>query len=259
MKNMRKYGHKPYRVAVVHGGPGAPGEMASVARELSSFTGVLEPLQTTDTVEGQVEELRLVLQEDGDCPLVLVGFSWGAWLSFIVSAKYPSLVKKLILVSSGPFLDRYAVDIMKTRLSRLNEEEKDEVLSLLGKLDSSGPIDNNVMKRFGALLSGADSYDLLPHESETLECSSEAYRYVWEQASRMRSSGDLLKLGEKIQCPVVAIHGDYDPHPAEGVKEPLENSLGDFRFILLEKCGHYPWLERNAGGRFYSILKAEIG
>ena len=51
MKNPRKYGSAPFNVAVVHGGPGAPGEMAPVARELSSFRGVLEPLQTATTVE----------------------------------------------------------------------------------------------------------------------------------------------------------------------------------------------------------------
>ena len=28
-------------------------------------------------------------------------------------------------------------------------------------------------------------------------------------------------MGRKIKCPVVAIHGDYDPHLAEGVREPL--------------------------------------
>ena len=57
MDNLRMYGSKPYFVAVIHGGPGVPGEMAPVARELSLNTGILEPLQAAETVEGQVEEL----------------------------------------------------------------------------------------------------------------------------------------------------------------------------------------------------------
>jgi hypothetical protein len=36
MKNLRKYGKAPFSLAVIHGGPGAPGEMATVARELES-------------------------------------------------------------------------------------------------------------------------------------------------------------------------------------------------------------------------------
>jgi len=74
----------------------------------------------------------------------------------------------------------------------------------------------------------------------------------------MRSSGKLLELGRNIQCPVVAIHGDYDPHPVEGVSVPLSRVLKDFRFILLDKCGHYPWLEQNVRDNFFKILKSEV-
>jgi pimeloyl-ACP methyl ester carboxylesterase len=57
---------------------------------------------------------------------------------------------------------------------------------------------------------------------------------------------------------VVAIHGDYDPHPAEGVRKPLTEVLEDFRFILLKKCGHTPWREQEARDDFFRILKREI-
>jgi len=86
MNNLRIYGTAPFNIALVHGGPGAPGEMAPVARELSSEMGVLEPLQTADSIDGQVEELKDVLETHGTPPLILVGFSWGAWLSFILAA-----------------------------------------------------------------------------------------------------------------------------------------------------------------------------
>ena len=73
MKNLRKYGNAPFNVAVIHGGPGAPGEMAPVARELSSITGVLEPLQSESTIEGQIGELGDVLEKNGDLPVTLIG------------------------------------------------------------------------------------------------------------------------------------------------------------------------------------------
>jgi pimeloyl-ACP methyl ester carboxylesterase len=57
---------------------------------------------------------------------------------------------------------------------------------------------------------------------------------------------------------VLAIHGDSDPHPAAGVREPLSRTLPDFRFILLEKCGHMPWLERQARDTFYALLREEL-
>ena len=56
MLNLRKYGQQPYEVAVIHGGPGASGEMAPVASHLSQDHGVLEPLQTQSSFARQLEE-----------------------------------------------------------------------------------------------------------------------------------------------------------------------------------------------------------
>ncbi len=259
MRNLRKYGKKPFNTAVIHGGPGAPGEMAPVARELSFVRGVLEPLQTARTLGGQVEELKYVLEKNGALPIILIGFSWGAMLSYILAARYPSLVKKLILIGSGAYEEKYAANIVITRLNRLSEEERAEVFSLIDILNDPTIGDKNTpMARYGELVAKADSYDQLPHDSELLEYQHDINQSVWDQASNLRSSGELLELGRRIQCPVLAIHGDYDSHLPEGVKEPLSRVLKDFRFILLEKCGHCPWIERSARGRFYDILKSEI-
>jgi len=260
MDNLRKYGNKPFNVVVVHGGPGASGEMAPVARELCIYGGVLEPLQTAISLEEQVEELKTILINHGNIPVTLIGHSWGAWLIFILASKHPLLVKKLILIGSGPFEEKYAINIMETRLNRLDEKDRSEAQALMENLNDSAVEDKNtVMTRLGKLISKADSYCPIPDDSEPLECQYHIYQNVWQEADELRRSGKLLKLGEKIQCPVSAIHGDYDPHPFEGVKNPLSQAIKDFRFILLENCGHRPWIEQNAKDRFYKILKEELG
>ena len=90
--NIRKYGDAPYKVALLHGGPGAPGYMAPVARELSQEMGVLEPLQTRDSLEGQIQELKNQLTEHADCPLVLIGSSWGAVLALFITGTTINIV-----------------------------------------------------------------------------------------------------------------------------------------------------------------------
>ncbi|NTV23532.1 MAG: alpha/beta hydrolase [Nanoarchaeota archaeon] len=254
--NLRKYGSEPYNVAVIHGGPGAPGEMADVAEELSKSTGVLEPLQTKDSIDGQVEELKTIIIQNTKEPITLIGWSWGAWLSFILAARYPLLVKKLILVSSGPFEVKYTRDIRKTRLSHLDEKNRARMMEIEQQLFAPTP---ELFQEFGALYDKADSFSPLDKNKEDdLKTQPEIYTKVWPEASRLRMSGELLALGKDITCPVVAIHGDYDPHPAEGVKEPLSKIVKDFKFVLLEKCGHHPWLERHARDEFYNVLKAEL-
>ncbi len=130
--------HPPYRAALLHGGPGAPGEMAPVARRLSSRAGILEPMQSALTVDGQVEELRALLQEHADLPVVLAGWSWGAWLAYIFTARYPGMVKKLVLVASPPFEEGYAAEVMRTRLERLDVAKRAEALALMGTMEKPG-------------------------------------------------------------------------------------------------------------------------
>ncbi len=259
MKPVRKWGHGPYCLAVIHGGPGAPGEMAPVARELSAVKGVLEPLQTATTLDGQVEELRAVLEEDALAPVTLVGFSWGAFLSFMTAARYPSLVAKLILVSAPPFEESYARSITPTRLDRMGPAERKETMALILKMDDPAAADKDkTLSRLGILLSRADAYDPVPFMDEAFHNQYDIFRGVWDEASILRKKGVLIQMAHAIRCPVVAIHGDYDPHPARGVEGPLSRVCPEFRFILLEKCGHRPWIERNASDAFYEALVHEI-
>jgi pimeloyl-ACP methyl ester carboxylesterase len=261
MKNLRKYGKPPYKVAVVHGGPGFPGYMWSVARELSKDIGVLEPLQTKNSLEGQIEELHKVLEKNAELPIVLLGHSWGAMLTYIVTARYTALVKKLILVGSGPFEEKYADNIDGERLNRLSEKERIEFLNQVEIINNAIPSERDkAMASNSELLLKADTYAPLPPEKEPepLKVSEEINRKVWAEAKPLRTSGELLKMGSRIACPVIAVHGDYDPHLAVGVKGPLSHVIKDFRFILLEKCGHYPWREKYARDKFYQILKKEV-
>jgi pimeloyl-ACP methyl ester carboxylesterase len=233
--------------------------VAPVARELSAVQGVLEPLQTETTLEGQVQELRTVLVEQGKVPVTLVGFSWGAFLSWFVAARYPALVKKLILVGCPPFEDQYAASITKTRFTRLKQNDQAEAQGLIGKLDTPETVDKNaLLARLGVLLAHADAFDPMNSEDEAFHCQYDIFRGVWDEAAELRRTQILLQMAKSIKCPVVAIHGDWDPHPAEGVNDPLAKELGDFRFVLLEKCGHRPWVERHASENFYKVLVEEI-
>ena len=138
MSPVRKWGIGPYSVAVIHGGPGAPGEMASVAESFPPSKGYSSHSRPRPLLKDKCGSLRSVLIEHGREPLTLVGFSWGAYLSWMVAARYPALVGKLILVGSPPFEEQYAAPIIKTRLDRLTPENRMEAQALLTHLE--GPV-----------------------------------------------------------------------------------------------------------------------
>ncbi len=261
-KNLRKYGKQPFSVAVVHGGPGAAGEMAPVARKLAANCGVLEPLQTGRTVGEQIEELKAAIEINAGSSVTLIGFSWGAWLSFIFAATYPKLVKKLILVGSGGYEEKYGRKTHQVRMNRLSAKQKIEIKSL-GKVLSDRKAKNKdvIFAQLGALFTKVDTCDPIApsrKKSPEVELNTGIFQSVWKDAEQLRKSGKLLEMGKRIRCPVVAIHGDYDPHPAQGVQKPLLRVLKNFRFILLTNCGHRPWIEKQAKNRFFAILKEEL-
>jgi pimeloyl-ACP methyl ester carboxylesterase len=266
MSNPRRYGSFPFSVAVIHGGPGAGGEMAPVAKRLCASRGILEPLQTGHTLPAQVDELREILEECADLPVTLIGFSWGAWLSFILAARYPDMVKKLVLVGSGPFQEKYVPIIMQTRISRLDKNEGSQIRRIFAILDGTGSDEqekNTALALVGELFSRIDAFDPIKWQTDELKqplisCQADIYESVWKEASLLRQTGELLDLGKRIRCPVVAIHGDWDPHPCKGVSEPLQATLKSFKFVLLEECGHMPWIEKRAKDKFYSILEEVI-
>lgn len=259
MQNLRKYGDEPFEVAVIHGGPGAPGGIAPVARELSRICGVLEPLQTENSIEGQIRELKETLENNTKGPVILIGHSWGAWLSYILAAQYPQLVKKLILVGCGSFEEKYLSEMNTNRISRLSEEENLKVETLIRLLNN--PNDENKKKTFrelGKLMTKADSFVPIHIENEELDFQPDVFQNCMKEVMYLRKSKKLLEMGNEIECPVIAIHGDYDSHAFEGVKKPLSRVIKDFKFHLLKDCGHNPWNELYAKNKFYEILNEEL-
>jgi pimeloyl-ACP methyl ester carboxylesterase len=248
MENLRTYGSRPYDVVLLHGGPGAPGSLESIARRLSISFGILEPAILSLSVKGQLEELKSILEDNSSEPLFFIGHSWGAWLGLLFASEYPGMVRKLIIIGTPPVTEKYVPQIEETRLSRLTEKEKTEYTISLEQLNDLSYATGSLSPDFVALLTKTDVCEALPNETIDSKFYDEVYRRVWEEASQMRSSGKLI-----------AIHGDFDPHPAEGVREPLTKILPNFRFNLIEKCGHYPWKERNGKDILYKIFYKEIG
>jgi pimeloyl-ACP methyl ester carboxylesterase len=74
----------------------------------------------------------------------------------------------------------------------------------------------------------------------------------------LRETNELINCANLITIPVVAIHGDYDSHPIDGVEKPLSENLSDFKMITINDCGHTPWRERYAKDAFFKILRKEL-
>lgn len=254
LQDVRHYGELPCRVVVLHGGPGGAGEVEPFARELGGRGhDVLEPFQTRHSVNGQVEELRAQIVQYCEPPVVVIGWSWGAWLGCLLAAQHGDLVCTLILVGSGPLEASYAAAIRTTKNARLTNDERAELMAL--RLMPANPAN---VARFIKLNDAADTYSRDTSQQPNVIYDEAIHRAVWPEADSMRKAGALLDALSAIKCPVVAIHGDYDPRPSEGVKLPLQTALPSAEFIEIERCGHKPWQETYAKDEFYRLVEQAI-
>jgi pimeloyl-ACP methyl ester carboxylesterase len=217
-------------------------------------------MQTAASVGGQVSELTTHIERQSDPPVILIGHSWGAWLAALVAAEHPALVRKLILVGSGAFEEKYVPMLRARRMERLTSAERMEFESLAQRLNKPDP-PRGALTRLGELAARTDVADPVEVEAAPYPTPTDGqsiYASVWPEAAALRRDGQLLHAVCRVACPVVAIHGDYDPTPIEGVREPLQRCGIEFRIVVLERCGHEPWRERHAAETFYAFLEDEL-
>jgi len=249
MMTTRRYGKAPYKVVTVHGGPGAAGDMAAVARQLSKKCGVIEPLQTKDSVQGQVDELKTQLAEY-DAPFVLVGHSWGAWLSLLFAEQYPDLVRQIVMVGCPPFTHKEAEEILANRIARLSSADVEKLYGLLDKTMMT----QDELIQFGVLMEKADTVQKHTKAPDSVKADADIAFAVWREAEAMRMDGEWERILGAVTCPITMIHGRQDPHPYAAVLRALEDSGTKFEMALLDDCGHSPWKEAKKMSDFYKLL-----
>lgn len=260
MEQYRRYGMGDPQLILVHGGPGAPGELRPLARilEQKGFSS-LEALQSASTIEGQIEELKeqLELCEVEKC--ILLGYSWGAWLSILLAEKYPHLVSKLLLVSTPPFSEEEAKIISNRRMEKLGEEREKEVHTLFPLLESElYDVRQDAFRRLGLLFRESDAYSLLTDKEYVLEYQVDIFRSVWQEAEKKRASGEIVERFGRLTQPLVFIHGSDDSHPSQAIIDLLKEMDIDAMYYEIPNCGHAPWLERFGQFRFLSIVEGEL-
>ena len=254
---IRKYGTSGPPVLVLHGGPGAPGYMAPVARGLADSFRVLEPLQRASggqplTVARHVADLHELVESccKGVRP-ALVGHSWGAMLALAYAAAHPGRAASLVLIGCGTF-DPAARD----RMRATREERMDDGLRLRMKVLPEEYLDpDQRLSVLAKLIMPMDSYDLVSNHLEVEACDARAHQETWEDMVRLQEEGVYPAAFSAIQAPVIMLHGAVDPHPGRMIRASLEPHLPQLEYREWERCGHYPWLERAVCDQFFSVLR----
>jgi len=244
-------------VVVIHGGPGAPGEMAPVADQLSDAYRVLEPWQRGSgdeplTVARHMADLHEVIESRcGTERPALVGSSWGAMLTLAYAAEHPDRAGPLVLIGCGTFDLESRSKLQATIASRIDSRLHQRLDRL--EMDASDP--DVYLRAMAELMTPIYSYDPLPDVHEVVEVDAKAQEETWNDMVRLQAEGVYPKAFSAITSPVLMLHGAYDPHPGRMILASLKTYLPQMEYCEWERCGHYPWRERAARELFFETLR----
>jgi pimeloyl-ACP methyl ester carboxylesterase len=256
---VRRYGTGGPIVALLHGGPGAPGEMAPAARALASEFRALEPLQRHSggaplTVARHVADLAAVLPAGA----AVVGWSWGAMLALSFAAAHPERVRSVALVGCGTYDEASRAAYEQALASRLGEEGRRRAEGLRREMAAAASEEerDRLLAALGRLLGRAQAWDPLPEEEgEPLGVDARGHGETWADALRLQAAGVEPAAFAAVTCPVLMLHGDDDPHPGPATGDLLRRFVPQLRYQGLPSCGHKPWAERRAREPFLAALR----
>jgi pimeloyl-ACP methyl ester carboxylesterase len=255
---IRSYGSTGHLVFAVHGGPGAAGSMAPVARGLADTFRVIEPFQNEDsvTVAEHIEDLhQVVLANANAMRPAIVGHSWGAMLTLAYAAAYPESTGPLVLICSGTF----GIPARARFAANLNSRMDSKLRQRFEHLNEEFPDHNERFAAMGKLTLQLYSYDLEAAEWEAEMGDQSAGADIWDDMVRLQDAGVYPAAFAAIKSPVLMLHGDYDPHPAHEIRDSLMPYLPQLEYVEMENCGHYPWIEKSQSGTFFPMLKSWLG
>ena len=255
---LRRHGRSGPSVVVLHGGPGAPGAAAGLARGLGARFRVLEPFQRRAddrplSVARHVADLLAVLDAElpGQRPAI-VGHSWGAMLALAFVAAHPGRAGALALVGCGTFDLQARAELNRRIQARITPATR----AGLDALANASADADQALASMGALIQPLYSHDLLPNTEPALgPCDARGHREAWDDMIRLQTQGDYPAAFGAYEGPVLMLHGDRDPHPGAMIRASLLPWLPQLAYRELACCGHYPWRERQAQAGFFRELE----
>jgi pimeloyl-ACP methyl ester carboxylesterase len=232
--------------------------MAPLARALAPRFRVVEPFQRRRddrplTVDRHVADLATILAGPG----VLVGSSWGAMLALSFASTHPERVRGLALIGCGTYSAAGREHYHRKMDERLGDAGRARMADIGRRLEetSDRAERDRLLGAAADLASRAQSVDPVSTDWEFAAFDADGHDQTWRDTLRRQEDGREPATFRVIRVPVLMLHGSDDPHPGAITRDVLRAVLPQLEYVELERCGHIPWVERHARGRFLPLLE----
>lgn len=261
---------------LLSGGPGlTPYYLNPIVQELSkSYQCILVHQRGTGktnfiAIEGSnyidtlCKDIYLIKEKLGHKQIILLGHSWGGMLAMHMVAKYPTAIRKLILVSSGGYNLDFISYFNQNIFSHLSADEQRAVIALNdfgGRLEQD--TDNNSLKtelslfqilftniRLNGYLYNKNMPEKVVLQPGDLNGTSSSA--IWN--ALVKHHWDLKDKLSSTHVATLIIQGRQDPMDLETAWK-INKAIPNSTLKIIEECGHFPWLEQ--GTQFYEAVQA---
>ena len=191
------------------------------------------------------EDLENLRKNLGISQWVVMGHAFGGMLAMDYASRYPNQIKGLILSSSGgidlEFMD-YFGDNYETRLSKA---DRDSLWYWENDYRKTKNPDLAREKRFRfeqmPYLFDRNQIGRLMRHLQEEDFSERTSQLIWEEIQRNRF--DLKQSLKGFPKPVLIIGGRQDPIGTATFYK-IDRTLPNTQLHIIDRCGHYPWIEQ---------------
>lgn len=214
------------------------------------------------TIDLYCQDIRAIKEKLHHQKIILLGHSWGGMLSMHYAASFPDDVDKMLLISSGGSSVNFYNYFGNNIRSRLSAEDKafvsllDEYFnkvwdlpmndSLRGALNWLATEEVNILSRayfYDKSLAAQNKTGPEDLNFKVLETMVQSlFAAHWDLAPELKT----------INIPTLILQGRQDPIDLETARV-TQDAIPYSKLVILEKCGHFPWIEQNE--EFFSVVE----
>jgi proline iminopeptidase len=198
---------------------------------------------TVDQYVADVEALRQTLKLE---KLDLFGHSWGGMLAMAYAAAHPTHVGTLILCDSGGPTTDFVQTSIDNESMRMNAEDWAEVKKWSSPEESKKNPQMAADSMLRAFAPGFfyDRSKAIAFREQMAKAPKVVNVGVQELVTRPEAMKkyNLLPGLRRLHCRALVIMGKQDPMD-ESTGYLIRDSIPGAKLVLLDRCGHFPWIE----------------
>lgn len=172
-------------------------------------------------------------------------------LALCYAAEHPSRAGPIVLVGCGTF-DQSSRSTMQAIIEeRMDDELRDHIRRV--STDATDPAEQFIQAfKLTRHIFDCDPIGQYAEKEEYEPFDLKAHNETWRDMRRLQEDGTYPNAFSAIESPVLMMHGQYDPHPGQMIRDSLLPFLPRLEYREFERCGHRPWIEESSRELFFT-------